>query len=160
MGWRVMSERELNRIEVLSEVETGRLRAEDAAGLLGLSRRQVFRLLARFRADGPSGLAHKARGRAPNNAIGVAWRAQVLDLTRRPSSLSSSVMRGPAIAAQAAAMLFTDIRQDRHVTPLALRRRPLLPGPEPAVRHRRQAAQTAARQIATVIGNELKLHGF
>lgn len=82
MGWVEMSERELNRIEVLSEVETGRLRAEDAAGLLGLSRRQVFRLLARFRADGPSGLAHKARGRAPNNAIGVAWRAQVLDLIR------------------------------------------------------------------------------
>lgn len=66
----------------------------------------------------------------------------------------------PAIAAQAAAMLFTDMRQDRHVTPLALRRRPLLPGPEPAVSHPHQAAQTAARQIATVIGNELKLHGF
>ena len=66
----------------------------------------------------------------------------------------------PAIAAQAAAMLFTDMRQDHHVTPLALRRRPLLPGPEPAVSHPHQAAQTAARQSATVIGNELKLHSF
>ncbi|MBV0893248.1 helix-turn-helix domain-containing protein [Paracoccus sp. Z118] len=78
MGWLVMSERELNRIEVLSEVESGRLRAEDAAGLLGLTRRQVFRLLARFRTDGPAGLVHRARGRAPNNALPAAHQVSEL----------------------------------------------------------------------------------
>ena len=100
MGWLVMSERELNRIEVLSEVETGRLRAEDAAGLLGLTRRQVFRLLARFRTDGPAGLAHRARGRAPNNALSAAHREQVLALVR-----TQYADFGPTLAAEKLAEL-------------------------------------------------------
>lgn len=82
VGWVVMSERELNRIGVLSEVEAGRLRVEDAAGLLGLTRRQVFRLLARLRTDGPTGLAHKARGRAPNNRLPASVQESALALVR------------------------------------------------------------------------------
>ncbi|MBB1498672.1 helix-turn-helix domain-containing protein, partial [Paracoccus sp. MC1862] len=100
MGWLVMSERELNRIEVLSEVGTGRLRVEDAAGLLGLTRRQVFRLLARFRADGPAGLAHRARGRAPNNALSALHREQVLALVR-----TQYADFGPTLAAEKLAEL-------------------------------------------------------
>ena len=42
----MMSERELNRIEVLAQVDDGRLGVEAASGLLALTRRQVFRLLA------------------------------------------------------------------------------------------------------------------
>ncbi|WP_245155807.1 helix-turn-helix domain-containing protein, partial [Paracoccus ravus] len=57
-----MSERDLNRASVLQDVTAGRLRATDAAVLLDLSRRQLHRLLARFRAAGAPGLAHKARG--------------------------------------------------------------------------------------------------
>ncbi|QQO46608.1 ISNCY family transposase [Paracoccus sp. MC1862] len=112
MGWLVMSERELNRIEVLSEVETGRLRAEDAAGLLGLTRRQVFRLLARFRADGPAGLAHRARGRAPNNALSALHREQVLALVR-----TQYADFGPTLAAEKLAEL-----HDIHISHETLRK--------------------------------------
>ena len=90
-----MSERELNRIEVLSEVEAGRLRVEDAAGLLGLTRRQVFRLLARLRADGPTGLAHRARGRAPNNRLPASVRESALALVR-----AQYADFGPTLAAE------------------------------------------------------------
>lgn len=55
MGWVMMSERELNRIEVLAQVNDGRLSAMDGALLLDLSKRQVFRLLGRFREDGAAG---------------------------------------------------------------------------------------------------------
>jgi DNA-binding IclR family transcriptional regulator len=48
-----MSERELNRIEVLSQVTQGRMTAVTAANVLGLSRRQVHRLLKDFQTDGP-----------------------------------------------------------------------------------------------------------
>jgi len=82
MGWVMMSERDLNRISVLTEIEAGRLRATDAAELLNLSRRQLHRLLVRYRAQGSAGLAHKARGRAPNNTISAARRGHVLDLVR------------------------------------------------------------------------------
>lgn len=60
----------------------GRLGVRSAANLLNLSERQIFRLLRRFRKDGPSAILHKARGRAPNNRIGAAKRRFALDLVR------------------------------------------------------------------------------
>ena len=77
-----MSERELNRIEVLSDVVQGRLSAVAAASVLGLSRRQVHRLLKTFQADGPAAIRHKARGRPSNNRIDPAVREFALTLIR------------------------------------------------------------------------------
>lgn len=82
MGWVMMSERELNRIEVLAQISDGRLSVVDGALLLGLSRRQIFRLLGRFRKDGAAGLRHKARGKPPNNRIHDIRRSYALDLVR------------------------------------------------------------------------------
>jgi len=95
MGWVVMSERELNRIEVLSQVEDGKLSVEAAANMLNLTRRQVFRLLRRFREDGPVGLRHKARGTSPNNRIHDAKRIYALDLIRE-----NYADFGPTLAAE------------------------------------------------------------
>ena len=52
MGWVTMSERELNRVEVLAQVDDGKLSVEAASGILVLTRRQMFRLLKRYRTDG------------------------------------------------------------------------------------------------------------
>jgi hypothetical protein len=49
MGWVLMSERELNRVEVLSQVDDGLLTVDNAAGMLDLTRRQISRLLKRYR---------------------------------------------------------------------------------------------------------------
>ncbi|WP_201722236.1 helix-turn-helix domain-containing protein, partial [Sulfitobacter sp. HI0023] len=49
MGWVMMSERDLNRVEVLAQVDDSRLTVDNAANLLDLTRRQVFRLLKRYR---------------------------------------------------------------------------------------------------------------
>lgn len=46
-----MSERALSRIEVLSQVTQGRMTAVTAVNVLGLSRRQVRRLLKRFQTE-------------------------------------------------------------------------------------------------------------
>ena len=40
-----MSKQEFSRLEVLLRVQSGRLRVSDACVLIGLQRRQVFRLL-------------------------------------------------------------------------------------------------------------------
>jgi hypothetical protein len=40
-----MSKKEFDRLEVLLVIRSGRLRVADACELLGLKRRQVFRLL-------------------------------------------------------------------------------------------------------------------
>ena len=80
--WVTMSERELQRIEVLSQVMDGRLAVDAAAHVLAISRRQVFRLLKSFRTDGALAVRHKARGRPPNNRIKTAKRDYALALIR------------------------------------------------------------------------------
>lgn len=90
-----MSERELNRIEVLSQVSQGRMTAVTAANVLGLSRRQVHRLLKTFQADGPAAIRHKARGRASNNRIDPAVRDFAVTLVRE-----TYIDFGPTLAAE------------------------------------------------------------
>ncbi len=60
MGLMIMSERELNQIEVLSQVMQHRMSAVTAANVLGLSRRQIHRLLKDSQTDGPAAIRHKA----------------------------------------------------------------------------------------------------
>ncbi|MFM6828848.1 MAG: helix-turn-helix domain-containing protein, partial [Novosphingobium sp.] len=61
-----MSRGELSRYDTLLRVTRRELRVEDAATLLGLTRRQVGRLLRRLRAEGPEGLVSRRRGRPSN----------------------------------------------------------------------------------------------
>ena len=82
MGWVVMSERELNRIEVLAQIDDGKLGVQAGANVLGVTRRQVFRLLKTYRTDGAAAIRHKARGRSPNNRIHAAKRNYALALIK------------------------------------------------------------------------------
>ena len=78
-----MSERELNRIEVLSRVEDGSMTATEAADLLNLSRRQIQRLVKRLATEGAGSLAHKARGVPSNNRTHPHRREYALSLIRK-----------------------------------------------------------------------------
>ena len=78
-----MSERELQRVEVLAEVGQGRRTMASAAGVLALSVRQVHRLLRRYRELGAGGLVHGARGRPSNNRFRDDARDQALALVRQ-----------------------------------------------------------------------------
>ena len=69
MGWIAMSERDVQRIRVLSEVVGGQRTIGSAASVLGVSMRQAHRLLIRLRSEGGSALAHRARGRPANNKM-------------------------------------------------------------------------------------------
>jgi Winged helix-turn helix len=60
---RLMSDGELQRLEVLLNVQSGGLRVADAYALLDLKRRQVFRLLAGLKHGGAASLISKRRGR-------------------------------------------------------------------------------------------------
>jgi len=82
MGWVMMSERELNRVEVLSQVADGRIGSAEAARVLGMSIRQVQRLLLRFREEGAASIRHRARGRRSNNQTNGAVRDYALSLIR------------------------------------------------------------------------------
>jgi hypothetical protein len=77
---RLMSDRELRRLEVLQDLDRRRLTPAAAGQLLGLERRQVFRLLKAYRVEGPTGLISKRRGRRSNRRKPEALRRAVLTI--------------------------------------------------------------------------------
>ena len=56
-----MSDKELKKMTVIERVINGIYFAEEAATLIGVSKRQVFRLRKQYVQEGASGLAHKNR---------------------------------------------------------------------------------------------------
>jgi hypothetical protein len=82
MGWVMMSERDLHRIEVLTEVLAGRRTVASAASFLAISVRQLHRLLIRYRDEGGGSLIQKARGRASNHRFNPGAREYALELVR------------------------------------------------------------------------------
>src|SRR5246127_1989412 len=77
-----MSRKELTRLRVLIDVADGRLSVADATGLIGVGRRQIYRLLQAFRADGADGLISRKRGGPSNRALGSVLRETVLVIVR------------------------------------------------------------------------------
>jgi len=90
-----MSGRELQRMEVLSEVLARRRTEISAAAILGLSTRQRRRLLTAYRDGGGGALIHKARGRTSNNRLIPGIREYVIELVR-----SRYADFGPSLAAE------------------------------------------------------------
>ncbi|WP_378943908.1 ISNCY family transposase [Paracoccus sp. R86501] len=77
-----MSERDFQRIEVLAQVDDGRVSVDNGANLSGVTGRQMFRLLKTYRFWGGAGILHMARGKAPNNQIHAAKRHLALALVK------------------------------------------------------------------------------
>lgn len=82
MGLIAMSERDLQRIEILSKVVAGRMTMVSAAHVLALSERQVRRLLERMRNEGAASVRHKAIGRPSNNRISDGIKDYAVTLVR------------------------------------------------------------------------------
>ena len=58
-----LNQKEQARLEILNRVLKGRLRASEAARILGVSERHTWRMLAAYRWEGVAALAHGNRGR-------------------------------------------------------------------------------------------------
>jgi transposase len=77
-----LSSREIQRIQVLEQVNRRALSLAAGTRLLRISYRQAKRLLARYRREGPQGLAHRRRGQPARNAFGPEMRDRVLKLSQ------------------------------------------------------------------------------
>ena len=75
-----MNQNEQTRLKVLNSVMVGQLPVAQAAELLGVSERHVWRVLAAYRSEGAAALVHGNRGRRPANATSEAAIADVLRL--------------------------------------------------------------------------------
>lgn len=90
-----MSYQEVDRLGVIQQVVGKQLRQGDAALQLGVSVRQVKRLVARYRAEGAAGLVSRHRGKRPGNAIADAVRQEILGVVR-----SAYADFGPTLACE------------------------------------------------------------
>ena len=77
-----MSNREITRLEVMQRLKEKRLTQKEAAGMLGISTRQVKRLWRAYRKKGAQGLVSKRRGKPSNNRLDAGVAQQALDLIK------------------------------------------------------------------------------
>ena len=75
-----MSNKELDRLEVLQKVLEKRLKQKEAASQLNLSIRQIKRLCERLKKQGPKGLVSRNRGKSSNRKICKHLKDSVLEL--------------------------------------------------------------------------------
>jgi transposase len=78
-----MSVKERERLRVVEGMEEGRLKQAAAGKRLGLSVRQVKRLVRAYRRQGAAGLVSRRRGQPSNRRIAAAERERVVGLVRR-----------------------------------------------------------------------------
>ena len=95
-----MSDKEFSRLGVLLEIEAGRVTIQNACGLLGLRRRQVFRLLAGLRERGAASLVSRRRGRPSNRRLPAGVRELTMAIVK-----ARYADFGPTLAAEKLAAL-------------------------------------------------------
>lgn len=79
----VMTGKELRRVHVIRQALDRKLTQVKAATVLGLTPRQVRRLMRRVRQEGEAGLVHRGRGQPSNRRHAPALKARVLRLYER-----------------------------------------------------------------------------
>ncbi|SPX66954.1 Uncharacterised protein [Leclercia adecarboxylata] len=77
-----MSLKELDRLQIIRDSVSRQITQEQAADRIGISIRQVKRLVQRYRVEGPQGLVSRRRGQRPNNAFTPDFRTLVISLVR------------------------------------------------------------------------------
>ena len=77
-----LSTREQSRIQVLNKMIGKEVPVADAAGLMGVSKRHAWRLLAAYREEGAAAIAHGNRGRRPSTATAAEVQERVLALAQ------------------------------------------------------------------------------
>ena len=77
-----MSASELDRLTILERVGEGRLTQVEAGRQLGITPRQVRRLLAALKRDGPRGVVSKKRGKPSNRSYATSVKTWVVELIR------------------------------------------------------------------------------
>jgi transposase len=81
-GTITMAMRELDRLKIIQAVVDGNLQPSRAAQRLGLTDRQIRRLVLRVRENGPAGIVSLRRGRPSNNRLTADIAQMALNLIR------------------------------------------------------------------------------
>src|SRR5271170_7610624 len=69
-----MSIKDLDRLRVIDQLAQKQINQQQAADVLGLSRRQIKRIVKAHKLEGPKGVISKKRGKVSNRQIPVATK--------------------------------------------------------------------------------------
>ena len=75
-----MKPKEFSRLHVMKKVLAGEMTQVEASAVLGLSDRQVRRLVGRVAQEGDRGVIHRSRGRASNRPYADKLKRKVVAL--------------------------------------------------------------------------------
>jgi transposase len=99
----VMSQQELQRVKILEKILDKKMKQREACKILSLSRRQIIRLLKKYRRQGVDGLLSQKRGKPSNNRFCEDVRKNVLAITKEkyadfgPTFLQEKLVENHAI---------------------------------------------------------------
>jgi transposase len=78
-----MSQRQLQRLEVMGLVEAGKITLKEGAEKIGMSYRQTKRIRKRIQEEGGKGLIHRSQGKPSNHRMKEEIQAKVLQLSEK-----------------------------------------------------------------------------
>ena len=82
-GMLTMSQKEVERLKIISQVEENKLTVTDAAELLEISQRQTYRILKKIKTEGSKGIIHKLRGRKSNRGYSEKFKEEIIGIYRK-----------------------------------------------------------------------------
>lgn len=75
-----LNEQEMEKLDVIKKVFIGEYTKKEASNSLGLSIRQINRLLIKFKDEGEKGFIHKNRGKESKKKISIELKQEIIDL--------------------------------------------------------------------------------
>jgi transposase len=82
-GVLTMSKKEVDRIMIIKQTEENKLTVTEASVMLGISERQIYRILNRVRLEGSKGIIHKLRGRESNRGFPKELKGKIIQIYRK-----------------------------------------------------------------------------
>jgi transposase/nicotinamide riboside kinase len=79
----VLSQKELRRLKIIQEVINKHITQRKASELLGLSQRQIIRIVKRVRLEGDKGVIHKSRGKPSKRKMPDIIKNRVINLYKK-----------------------------------------------------------------------------
>jgi len=79
-GMLTMSQKELDRLEIISQIETKTMTVEEGSDLMRISPRQTYRILKKIKEDGSKAIIHKLRGKKSNRGYPEELKQEVIEI--------------------------------------------------------------------------------
>ncbi|NLJ80049.1 MAG: helix-turn-helix domain-containing protein [Firmicutes bacterium] len=104
-----MTQQEMKKLRVIDQTIAKNITVKEAAGLLDLSERQVFRLKKGVKKHGAAFIIHKNRGRKPAHAIQDETKNQIIALKKMKKYSEANFIHCKE--------LLSDLNQSRYCEP-------------------------------------------